>query len=205
MNPITVLLSISVVLLVAVFSFFVGTMKDEVSQRPEEKQKLEQELKMLYAMKAEKKTEVSNEEKAAEREKVQKLEEELAVLKQEREALMATQVQEEFKEEVVEAPVLSESEQKRQQRRMKLVNQAMIMAQVKQFFPQDGFASLSIINFENVQKGVTLALRRNGGIVGQMYVSTVEGSEAIADAIPHTFLGGKIDIQAGDELILNVL
>ena len=78
----------------------------------------------------------------------------------------------------------------------------MIMAQVDDFFPDDGFASIKVINYEAVQVGVKLGIRRQTGIVGQLEITTVEGLEAIGDALPQTFLGGTVDIRPGDELIL---
>ena len=40
-------------------------------------------------------------------------------------------------------------------------------------------------------------------IIGQMKISSLYSDGAVADPIPGTFLGGSLDIQAGDELIID--
>ena len=107
-------------------------------------------------------------------------------------------------EEVVEEfePAMDPDDEKRLKRRARTISQAMVMGTVEQYYPADGFATVHIINYENVQTGVTLAIRRNTGIVGQLKVSTVESEKAVADVMGFTFLAGEVDIQPGDELIL---
>ncbi len=118
---------------------------------------------------------------------------------EEQQALVASQ------SEVVEElpiPAIDPDTEKRLKRRARQVTSAMLMGQVTDYSEVDGFVVLRVINPNNVVEGVMLAIRRNTGIVGQLEVSRVEGSEAVADVLAHTFLAGEVDIQSGDELIL---
>lgn len=105
------------------------------------------------------------------------------------------------KEEII--PEIAPAEEERIKRRARLIASAIVMGTVEKYYPADGFLTLQINNFNNVQEGVTLAIRRNTGIVGQVKISTVESEKAVADVIPHTFLAGEVNVQPGDELIIN--
>jgi hypothetical protein len=84
------------------------------------------------------------------------------------------------------------------------IRKAMLMARVKQYSEESGFAVIDIMIPERVEEGTTLAIRRQTGIYGQVKVSQLyEAGQAVADPIPSTFYGEQgIDIQPGDELII---
>ena len=52
---------------------------------------------------------------------------------------------------------------------------------------------------EQVQPDTILAIRRKTGILGQLKVTSIEGTEAVASPLPGF---GPIQPEAGDELIL---
>lgn len=88
-------------------------------------------------------------------------------------------------------------------RRARIIQEALLIATVTGYSPEDGFAVLNIQRPDNAQEGTKLAVRRNLGIVGQLQISKLyPNSEAIADPLPGTFPGGSIDIKPGDELII---
>jgi hypothetical protein len=88
-------------------------------------------------------------------------------------------------------------------RRARIIQEALLIATITEYSATDGFAVLNIQRHDNAQEGTKLAIRRNSGIVGQIQISSLyPDSQAVADPIPGTFLGGNIDIQPGDELII---
>jgi len=107
---------------------------------------------------------------------------------------------------VIDPPVVEEeidpALKRRMDRKVKMIESALLMAKVNKFYAEDGFASVNVISVDQVQEGVSFAIRREGSIIGQLEVTTVEGREAIADALPKTFINGVLDIRPGDELIL---
>ena len=201
MNVVTVLIGVSAVTLVGVVAYSFGSMKREVAAQPDEKEQLRRELAELRQLVV---TKQAQDQRADDHSSAQA---EMQVLKDELEALKAEQTYalQQAQEELNAPPAIPAIDPKtemRLERRAKVVANAMIMAQVDEFFPDDGFASIKVINYEAVQVGVKLGIRRQTGIVGQLEITTVEGLEAIGDALPHTFLGDTIDIRPGDELIL---
>lgn len=113
----------------------------------------------------------------------------------------------------LEAAKLSDSEQleldKRKlekdnvlMRQARLINQALLIATVGEYVEDaqyGGFATIRILMPEQVQQDTILAIRRNSGILGQLKVTSIEGSEAIASPLPGF---GPVQPVAGDELIL---
>ncbi|NNC88878.1 MAG: hypothetical protein HKN82_10520 [Akkermansiaceae bacterium] len=89
------------------------------------------------------------------------------------------------------------------QRRARVIREALLIARLTEWSKEDGFAVITIERSENVQEGSTLAVRRNSGIIGQLRVSALyESGQAVADPIAATFVGGGIDLEVGDELII---
>jgi len=87
-------------------------------------------------------------------------------------------------------------------RETRLINQALLVAKVKECVEdaQTGtFITLEVLMPEQVQQNTTLAIRRNTGILGQLKISSIVGTEAIANMLPGF---GTIAPVAGDELIL---
>lgn len=87
-------------------------------------------------------------------------------------------------------------------RRARLVNQALLIATVSEYVEDaqyGGFATIQILMPEQVQQDTILAIRRNSGILGQLKVTTIQGSEAIASPLPGF---GPVLPKVGDELIL---
>jgi hypothetical protein len=87
------------------------------------------------------------------------------------------------------------------QRRARLVREALLIATVTEWAEAEGFAVITIQRPDLVQEGSILGIRRNNGVLGQVQISQIyEGGQATAD--PHLFPGGLVDIQPGDELIV---
>ena len=87
-------------------------------------------------------------------------------------------------------------------RETRLINQALLVAKVKECVndAQTGtFITLEVIMPEQVQQNTILAIRRNTGILGQLKISSIMGTEAIANMLPGF---GTIVPVVGDELIL---
>jgi len=194
MNAISVLIGISAIVLVGVFSFSLGTMKQEVQEQPEVKEALHKELLAI------------EQDKLKQQAQLDATLQEVAALKYELEALKANQVVEVAEPVVIDPPVVEEeidpALKRRMDRKVKMIESALLMAKVNKFYAEDGFASVNVISVDQVQEGVSFAIRREGSIIGQLEVTTVEGREAIADALPKTFINGVLDIRPGDELIL---
>ncbi len=88
-------------------------------------------------------------------------------------------------------------------RRARIIQEALLIATVIGYSIDDGFAVVNIQRHDNAQEGSKLAIRRNAGIIGHLKISSLyPDSQAVADPVPGSFLGGNIDIQAGDELII---
>ena len=90
-------------------------------------------------------------------------------------------------------------------RRARQISQALLIATVTEFVEDEQLGSFAVIAVqrpESVQPGTVLDVRRNTGILGKLKVSEISGSEAIANPVPESFFGGKVEIQPGDELII---
>lgn len=88
-------------------------------------------------------------------------------------------------------------------RRARIIQEALLIATVTQYSADDGFAVVNVQRHDNAQEGAKLAIRRKAGIIGHVQISSLyPDSQAVADPLPGTFIGGNIDIQAGDELII---
>jgi hypothetical protein len=107
-----------------------------------------------------------------------------------------------------EAAVLTERQSgmhSKEARRARLIQQAMLMAQVKEV-AKDAESGIHVIVLdvkmhEQVRVGTELAIRRGTGIIGRLSVSSETDGNVFADPLPGTFPGGDIDIKTGDELI----
>ncbi|MEX1049827.1 MAG: hypothetical protein WED15_09880 [Akkermansiaceae bacterium] len=86
-------------------------------------------------------------------------------------------------------------------RRARMISEALLIGKVTDYVEDEygGFAIFEVIMPEQAQVGTTLAIRRATGILGQLKVSQVEASEAIANPLPGF---GQIKPEPGDELIL---
>lgn len=87
-------------------------------------------------------------------------------------------------------------------RRARMISEALLIGRVKEFVEDaemGGFVTFDILMPEQVQSGVTVAIRRKTGILGLLKVSQVEADGAIANPLPGF---GPIMPQVGDELIL---
>lgn len=88
-------------------------------------------------------------------------------------------------------------------RRVRLINEAMKMATVKEWVNDPsfgGFAILHVDSPENVQPGTVLAIRRNGGVLGKLRVGEVTLEGAVANPITAF---EEVFPEKGDELILD--
>ncbi|MGL5018258.1 MAG: hypothetical protein ACRDBP_09010 [Luteolibacter sp.] len=87
-------------------------------------------------------------------------------------------------------------------RRARMISEALLIGRVKEFVEDaemGGFVTFDILMPEQVQSGVTIAIRRKTGILGLLRVSQVEADGAIANPLPGF---GPVMPQVGDELIL---
>jgi hypothetical protein len=90
-------------------------------------------------------------------------------------------------------------------RRARQISQALLIATVTEYVEDENIGSFAVIDIqrpESINIGTVLDVRRNTGILGKLKVGEVSGREAIANPIPESFLGGTIEIQPGDELII---
>jgi hypothetical protein len=84
----------------------------------------------------------------------------------------------------------------------RLIRQALLVAKVTEFREDaelGNFATINVLMPEQVQVDTILAIRRNDGILGQLKVTMIEGSEAVASPLPGF---GPVALVPGDELIL---
>ena len=83
-----------------------------------------------------------------------------------------------------------------------MISQALLIGRVKEYVEDaqyGGFVTLDVLMPDQVQAGVTLAIRRKTGLLGQLKVSEVTTEGAIASPMPGF---GPVKPQVGDELIL---
>lgn len=89
-----------------------------------------------------------------------------------------------------------------QLRRARMISQALLIGRVKEYVEDaqyGGFVTLDVLMPDQVQAGVTLAIRRKTGLLGQLKVSEVTPEGAVASPMPGF---GPAKPQVGDELIL---
>ncbi|MFU8893877.1 MAG: hypothetical protein ACNA8L_09640 [Luteolibacter sp.] len=86
-------------------------------------------------------------------------------------------------------------------RRARMIRDALLVARIQGYTEDEfgGFCSIELLMPENLQSGMTLAIRRNTGILGHLRITRIEGREAIATPMPGF---GPVDPQPGDELII---
>lgn len=87
-------------------------------------------------------------------------------------------------------------------RRARMISQALLIGRVQEYVEDSemgGFVTFEVLMPDQVQTGVTVAIRRKTGILGQLKVSQVEVDGAIANPLPGF---GPVKPQVGDELIL---
>lgn len=90
-------------------------------------------------------------------------------------------------------------------KRGRQIADALLMARVKEYVEDKEVGSFAVIGIEmpeQVKAGTELSVRRNGGILGRLLVGDVTGNEAVANPVAASFLGGKIELKPGDELII---
>lgn len=91
---------------------------------------------------------------------------------------------------------------KKAARRANLIKNALVMARITEYNNVEKVAGIKIEQLGNVNTGDTFGIRRNSGIIGRLTIGMIDMDQGIADPIPGSFMGGSIDIQIGDELIL---
>lgn len=87
-------------------------------------------------------------------------------------------------------------------KRARMIAQALLIGKVKEYVEDaqfGGFITFDVMMPEQVQAGVTLAIRRKTGILGLLKVSDVTAEGGIANPLPGF---GPVQPQVGDELIL---
>ena len=87
-------------------------------------------------------------------------------------------------------------------KRARMISQALLIGKVKEYVEDaefGGFITFDVMMPEQVQVGVTLAIRRKTGILGLLKVSDVTAEGGIANPLPGF---GPVQPQIGDELIL---
>ena len=87
-------------------------------------------------------------------------------------------------------------------RRANLIKSALVMASITEYDNINKIAGVEILRVGNVNTGDVLGIRRNSGIIGRLTIGMIDRNQGIADPLPGSFMGGSIDIQLGDELIL---
>lgn len=87
-------------------------------------------------------------------------------------------------------------------RRASLIKSALLMAHITEYDNVNKIAGIEIDRVGNVNTGDVLGIRRNSGIIGRLTIGMIERNQGVADPLPGSFMGGNIEIQIGDELIL---
>ena len=90
---------------------------------------------------------------------------------------------------------------KSQQRRARLIENAILIGQVESFDPDWNSVAFRVIRDDLIQRGLQLGIRRNSGIRGQIKITDLEPGTGAGEPILGTFFNG-IDVQPGDELII---
>ncbi len=84
-------------------------------------------------------------------------------------------------------------------RRARLIGSALLIGKVTEYVTEGNFIIIEVLMPEQVQVGVTVAIRRKTGILAQFKISEVTAEGAIANPLRAY---GPIDPQPGDEIIL---
>ncbi len=87
------------------------------------------------------------------------------------------------------------------EKRALAVQNALLLGTVSSYNEDFNLVSFSITREGMIDRGMTIGIRRNTGIVGRIKVTDLEAGSGIGEAVIGTFLGG-LDIQVGDELII---
>ena len=127
---------------------------------------------------------------------LEKVRTELQELKNERDKI------EDKAAEVIEDALANSSPPAPANNRSNLIKTALVMARISEYDVVNKVAGIQIERIGNVNTGDILGIRRNSGIIGRLTTGTIDRNQGIADPLPGSFLGGTIDIQQGDELIL---
>lgn len=109
--------------------------------------------------------------------------------------------------EIAALPPEDPSQAKKDKRRARHITIATLMAQVIEV-ATEGDISVIVIDVkmpDQVHMGTKLAIRRGSEIIGSLAVSNIVEGNVFADPIQSSFVGGNIDVQVGDELILEPL
>lgn len=133
----------------------------------------------------------------------------LREIEQQNQLLQDQVAAEKKKREQAEAETIAMTERQsgklnKEERRARMIAQAMLMAQVKEVAEQEGIyvIVLDVKMTQSVRMGTELAIRRGTGIIGRLSVSNIADGNVFADPLPGTFPGGDIDVKVGDELII---
>lgn len=132
--------------------------------------------------------------KQADLSELKKVREELAELRKDRDEI-------EKKAAVIVEDALA-SHPVKNDRRTNLIQSALVMARITEYDNVNKIAGIEIERIGNVNTGDILGIRRNSGIIGRLTVGMIDRNQGVADPLPGTFMGGAVDIQLGDELIL---
>lgn len=100
--------------------------------------------------------------------------------------------------ELVPLTESQEAQLKRTNSKLKILNNATLMAVVTYVNMDWNLVNLELKKPEYVREGDILTIRRKGNVLGKITVSTVDGARASADVDPKTIKGS---INIGDELI----
>lgn len=84
-------------------------------------------------------------------------------------------------------------------RHARLISNALLIGKVTEYVTEGNFIIFDVLMPEQVQPGVTVAIRRKTGILARFKVSEVTNEGAIASPLKSF---GPIDPQPGDEIIL---
>lgn len=217
MDTLKILLGATLALLLGALVVFTNRMNDGVENAPE--QEIAKLSKQLNELEAEiERTRLRREEKllldaarqpaptdavtrAEAEEKVEEMEERMAVL--EREAEEARAAAELAEQEALLLNGRNAEDRNKAARRVRLINEAMLIATVREWIEDPnfgGFAVLQVESPENMQTGIELAIRRNGGVLGKLRVAEVTAEGAVANPITRF---AEVKPEPGDELILN--
>lgn len=136
-------------------------------------------------------------------EKLNELEQQNRLLREQLET--AQQKAQQAEEEAIALTEREAGKQNSEKRRANLIQQATLMAQVKEVAEDQGIhvIVLDVKMRDYVPEGLELGIRRGTGIIGRLQVSRIDiDGNYFADPLPGSFPGGAIDVSVGDELIV---